>query len=227
LPIAEPMTVTTDYVLSAVAGALAAMLGTRDEGQSPRRWWAASFAAVSLAAMAGGTWHGWGRGMDAGPRAALWLATYALVGLGHLLILAGAVAAAARGRVRGLLLAAATLRYAVFVAAIARSADFRYVVYDYAGTLLGLLALAGWLARRGRPGASWIAAGVAVSLLGALVQRGRLAPAPAFNHNDLFHVVQAAGLWLYYRGGRLLQDAPRARHGGARGIMVAPPWEKR
>jgi len=38
------------------------------------------------------------------------------------------------------------------------------------------------------------------------VQHGRLAPHPAFNHNDLFHVIQTLGLWLFYAGGRTLAD---------------------
>jgi uncharacterized protein DUF6962 len=46
-----------------------------------------------------------------------------------------------------------------------------------------------------------------------VIQRGRLAPGPAFNHNDLFHVVQAAGLYLYYRAGRRLADAARGSPG--------------
>jgi hypothetical protein len=142
---------------------------------------------------------------------ALWLVTYVFVGLGNALILAGAAWAAARGGLRAALVAAVVLRFVVWFAFVARDPDFRYVVYDYAGTLLGLSALAAWLGARGKPGAPAIAAGVAVSLLGALVQRMRLAPGPAFNHNDLFHVIQAAGLYLYFRGGRRLVDADRTK----------------
>jgi hypothetical protein len=94
---------------------------------------------------------------------------------------------------------------------IAHEPDFRYVVYDYAGTLVGLLALAAWLGWRGRPGAGWIAGGVAVSLAGAVIQRARAAPCPGFNHNDLFHVIQAVGLYLYFQGGRRLEDADRRK----------------
>jgi hypothetical protein len=211
LTIAEPMTVLTDYGLAAVAGVLAAKLGRRAEGQAARRSWAASFAAVALAAIAGGTSHGWAPRMAPSSLSALWLVTYGLVGLGHLLILAGAAIAATRGGLRAALLVALVLRFAVWFAVIAGRPDFRYVVYDYAGTLLGLLVLAACLARWGRHGAGWIVAGVATSLVGAVIQRGRLAPSPAFNHNDLFHVVQAVGLYLYFRAGLLLTDAPRPR----------------
>lgn len=205
------MTVLTDYGLAATAAVLAARLMTRADGETARRLWAASFVAVALAAAAGGTWHGWSPRMTRPAADALWLVTYVFVGLGNALILAGAAWAAARGGLRAALVAAVVLRFVVWFAFVARDPDFRYVVYDYAGTLLGLSALAAWLGARGKPGAPAIAAGVAVSLLGALVQRMRLAPGPAFNHNDLFHVIQTAGLYLYFRGGRRLVDGDRTK----------------
>ena len=206
MPIAEPMTVLTDYGLAAVAGALGAILWKRAEHQGSRRLWAASFLAVAGAAAAGGTWHGFAPRMDAAAATALWRLTYGLVGLGNFLILAGAVVAAARVPARDWLIGAAALRFTVSFALLVLHPDFRYVVYDYAGTLVGLLVLAAWLARRGRPGAPAIVAGVAASRAGAAVQRLGLAPSAAFNHNDLFHVIQAVGLYLYGLAGRRLRD---------------------
>ena len=209
------MTVLTDYGLAAVAGALGARLWARSEGHACRRLWAWCFLSVGLAAAAGGTWHGWAPRMARPAADALWLVTYAFVGLGNVLILVGAVHAAARGSPRRALVAVLVLRFVVWLAFMARQPDLRYVVHDYAGMLAGLLFFAAWLARRGRPGAGWIAAGVAVSLIGAVVQRVRLAPSPAFNHNDLFHIVQAAGLYLYYRAGRRLRDATETAPAGS------------
>jgi hypothetical protein len=211
LAIAEPMTVLTDYGLAAVGGALALVLWARAESQICRKLWAGCFLAVALAAAAGGTWHGWAPRMASPTAGALWLVTYVFVGLGNVSILAGAAWAAARGRWRGALVGAVVARFVVWLAFMVRVPDFRYVIYDYAGTLLGLLALAACLAWRKRPGAGWIAAGVAVSLAGAVMQRGRLAPSPAFNHNDLFHVIQAVGLYLYFQGGRRLEDGDRTK----------------
>jgi len=205
--VAEPMTVLTDYGLVAVGGGLGATLLRRALGQASRRLWAASFLAVAAAAVVGGTSHGLAPRMSEAGVAALWRVTYGLVGLGNLFILAGAAVAAARGNLQVWLIAAALLRFVVSFAFIARQADFRYVVYDYVGTLLGLLVFAVHLLRRGRPGAPWIVAGVLASLAGAAVQQSGLDPSSVFNHNDLFHVIQAAGLYLYYRGGRLLRDA--------------------
>jgi hypothetical protein len=205
------MTVVTDYGLAAVGVALAVKLQARAEGHRSRRLWAACFLAVALAAVTGGTSHGWAPRMDQAARIALWRVTYGLVGLGNLFILAGAAAAATRAGLRAALIVALVARFAVWFAFISMRPDFRYVVYDYAGTLLGLLVLAAWLRRRGRPGAAWIAAGVLASLAGAAIQRAGLDPSPAFNHNDVFHVVQALGLYLYFRGGLVLADVERGR----------------
>jgi hypothetical protein len=60
--------------------------------------------------------------------------------------------------------------------------------------------------RRGRPGAGFVLGGVLASSAGALVQYLRLTPHPHFNDNDLFHVIQMAGVWLFFRAGLLLRD---------------------
>ena len=52
-----------------------------------------------------------------------------------------------------------------------------------------------------------ILAGVAVSLIAAGIQAGRLALHPHFNHNDLYHVVQIAAMLLYYAGAKRMRDA--------------------
>jgi hypothetical protein len=54
---------------------------------------------------------------------------------------------------------------------------------------------------------AWIVTGVAVSALGALVQASGLAPHRHFNHNDLYHVIQLAAMFLLYRGARRLTDS--------------------
>ena len=43
--------------------------------------------------------------------------------------------------------------------------------------------------------------------LGAVVQLGRIGQGRVFNHNDVFHVLQAIGIALYARGGRDLRRA--------------------
>jgi hypothetical protein len=49
-------------------------------------------------------------------------------------------------------------------------------------------------------------AGVMVSFAAAGVQQSGFALHQHFNHNDLYHVIQMAGVYLLYRGGRLLRS---------------------
>ena len=46
----------------------------------------------------------------------------------------------------------------------------------------------------------WMLAGVAVSVMGALVQASGFALHAHFNHNDLYHVIQIGAMFLFYRG---------------------------
>ncbi len=52
----------------------------------------------------------------------------------------------------------------------------------------------------------WLLAGVALSLVGLAIQQSSLGFGAGFNHNDIFHTLQIASLWLFYRGARRLED---------------------
>ena len=175
MPPGEFVTMLTDYVLALSGLGAAAWLWPRAAG-APGRWWAAAFAITGIAAVLGGTSHGYRPVLATSTHTLVWRLTYVAVGLANLCVLQGA--------------------------ALVVHGEFRYVLYDYAITLLGLLAFAAAQAARRRRGGGWVAAGVLVSLLGAVVQLGQIGVGRAFNHNDVFHVLQALGLVLYARGGR-------------------------
>jgi len=198
----------TDYLLAASAFAAAMWLWKTAAGAAGR-WWAVAFLATGVAAVLGGTSHGYAPVLDKQTHGLIWRLTYVTVGLANFCILYGAGLVAVPGRARRAVLAVLVVRLLVVAAALIALAQFRYVLYDYAITLAGLLGLAAALAARGQRGAAWVVAGVAASTLGALVQLGRIGQGRAFNHNDVFHVVQAIGIALYARGGRDL-GAPRA-----------------
>ena len=53
----------------------------------------------------------------------------------------------------------------------------------------------------------WLAGGIAVTLLGGMVQQTRFA-AGNFNHNDIYHLIQIVGLYLLFRCARTTRDRP-------------------
>lgn len=77
-----------------------------------------------------------------------------------------------------------------------------FVVYEGL-TMLFCLAVYAVLTVKGRPGASWMLAGVAITILAAGLQATRvvtLVPSLPLDHNGVFHLVQVPGLWCLRAG---------------------------
>lgn len=207
--ITEPMTMITDYLMGALAFVLAMRLvGDGSAGrQLSGRLWAAAFVMTAVAAFVGGTYHGFIQWMPGLAGRAMWKATLLATGLGSACLLVAAVVAAVAGPLRIALAGVVIAKLAFYIWTIATKDSFTLVIADY-GTALVAVVLAAWVIRPSglTPAAWWITAGVAVAVVAGLIQWARLAPHVHFNHNDLFHVVQMASLYLLYRGGLLLRD---------------------
>jgi hypothetical protein len=54
----------------------------------------------------------------------------------------------------------------------------------------------------------WIAAGIAVTAVGAIVQQTGFRHHSDFNHNDAFHVIQILGLYCFFKAATRLSDRP-------------------
>jgi hypothetical protein len=205
--LSEPSTVVTDVLLAAVALVLAVRLAAATSGAGARLL-AAAFVVVGASALAGAVVHGLTRQLGERRWRLLWRVTLLLAALVSALLLAGVAAAELRGPARVALLGAAVVKLAVVWLHTLRDADFRWIVLDSAGTLAAVAAVEGmaWVGRGavGAQAAPWILGGVALSVLGGLVQQARLALHRHLNHNDLYHLAQAAAIYLFFRGALLL-----------------------
>jgi hypothetical protein len=206
----EPVTMLTDYVLAAVAFLLARRM-RRGNPSRAASWWALAFEVTALAALAGGSVHGFGALLPRWLDRALWIGTVMSVGLAGALLLGGAIVAGVRpGRTRQLLLGLCGVKLAVYLAWVAVRPDFRWAVYDSlpAVALVLVFLVHRWM-REGSRQAGLGAIGLVVSLAGAVMQQSKLGIHPVwFNHNDLYHVIQAGALWLLHRAGLELRDRP-------------------
>lgn len=212
MSIAEPMTVATDYLLAIAATVWGVRLArhARASGQRNALWWACAFAAVAVSALVGGTYHGLAPQLAPAAARALWkLTLLAAGGIGFAMV-GAAVTATVHPPLRRPMLAAAALALAAYAAWSATHDDFLWVIVHSGGSMLVALALfaVAWVRRRA-PAAPWIAGAILVSFAAAAVQASGLAPHRHFNHNDLYHVIQLAGLYLFYRGALLARDAER------------------
>lgn len=205
---AEPTTVATDLALAAVAVVLAVLL-RRSAHPLPRSraLWVAAFLLTAVAASAGAWRHALFEATASLARRQLWLTTYLALGLTNLAFLAGLVRALLPGSAQRLALTALVVRCALFSALLLILPSPRLVIADSVISIVLILALSLYSLRTARDGASsWLLAGLGVSAAGALLQVLRVGPVGPFNHNDLFHVVQMGGLWLFYKAGGLFRD---------------------
>ena len=199
----------TDYLLAALGIWLGWRLvsGGREAGESSRVLWGASFLAMAMAAIAGGTAHGFAEVLGAVDGSWMWKLTTFSIGLASAAMLSAAVVARVTGAARVALLGLVVAKLAIYLAWMSVHDDFSFVVYDYVPSMLAVILL---LALPGRQaplaGAGWVAAGVAVSFAAAAVQHSGFSLHRHFNHNDIYHVIQMGGLYLVYRAGALLRD---------------------
>jgi hypothetical protein len=211
----ELHTVVTDTLMGTLAAALGVALLLQPgplllqpgppSRSLPTRLWAAAFLGFAVAALSGAAWHGFHVAL--GPRVSFWIwkVTVYAIGLFGLSAVTGSILASTEGRARAALLALMGTISAVYFVHMATHREFVYVLAFQAAAMTLLFSIHAHGAWKARDAASpWMIAGVLVSTLGAAAQAARLSPHPSFDHNDLFHVVQMVGSYLFFRGARLL-----------------------
>ncbi len=196
----EPMTLATDYALGLLCLALAVRL-FRAGRDASRLCWSGALAICAVSAFVGGTYHGFLPFLDESSANVLWTATLMAIGCAAFF---GTVATArahlvSNWRLRVELVA--VIQLAAYLFATTRTNEFLIAIVDYSISFGFVLIVHGVMWIRSRDAAAgWIVGGVLVSFLAAGIQAAGLAPHPNFNHNDLYHVVQMAGMWMLYRG---------------------------
>jgi len=190
----EPITAATD-VLLAVAAAWFAFLIVRASTDKAARLLAGALAATSLGALAGAAYH-------MARSSALWKVSALPIGVASYLFGSAVAVAYLSPPVQRIARIILGLQLAGYVLAVALSDDFVVVIADYATVMLAILVLC--LFRLGDLAARWIAVSVVISFAAAGVQMSAVRVG-LLNHNDLYHLVELAGLFCMYRGGRLLK----------------------
>jgi hypothetical protein len=205
--ISEPVTMITDYALGVVSAVLGWRLYRDAAGERARRCWALAFGAAAVSALLGGTHHGFASIMSAATYALSWKVTVLAIGVFSFGMMAGSIFATTRGTARTALLAVAAAQLLVYSAWMLVHDEYRYVVLDTAIAMAALTLLhGGSAASRGDEASRWMLAGVGVSAAAAAVQFLGIALHEHLNHNDLYHLIQLAGMVLFFKGGKLLRD---------------------
>ena len=192
----EPDVTLTDYALALECAVFCVLLLRGGGWDVLRRWWAVFFASVGLAALIGGTVHGFLPG-----NAALWTATMLTLGVTSL----------AGWYIGSLLLGMRWLRpvavvllgiYAGIVLFVNSTFVVAIAMYLPATVFLLLAMVARYATTRDRAAATGVV-GLLLTFAAAAVQQLRIGLHPVyFNHNALYHVIQFVALWMIFVAAR-------------------------
>jgi len=211
----------TDYGLAVVCALLGGLLWQRPRPPSSLGTrFAVFFAATALAALAGGTFHGFASDHQRLVGAALWRVTLLAVGLAAVAAWqAGGGLALAPRPARWLSLAAMLgfVAYAAVVLFLTQS--FAVAIANYLPAALFLLAAFGVSYRRtGARSALLGMLGVGLSLIGSGIQQTQISlPAAHVDHNALYHLIQVVAFVLMFQGARGAVPATGAGSSGRSG----------
>ncbi|WP_088892552.1 DUF6962 family protein [Leptolyngbya ohadii] len=213
--LAEPITTLTDYAIALEASFLAGGLLWKNERnfQRSRFFWGVAFGWVAVAAAAGGTCHGFAPILTLSLLNHLWHLMGYAIGCASFFMLLGTILSVVSGWLRWVVLGAIGSKSAIYFAQVGQYEQFVPVAIDYLSAILVVLVLQFWQLigelihqpKGQRESALWLCSGIVVSLAAGIILAFRMAIAP-FNHNDLYHLVQMVGLYLLYRGARVLKD---------------------
>jgi len=197
----EPDVALTDYLLALEAAVFAVLVWRGGVSENLRLAFTIFFGATALAAAAGGTVHGFFATGTTRLGVMLWRTT--LVALGLTAFAAWMIGArmllpeAPAYRVQVLAAITAAVYTVVVVAVYDR---FWIAIVHYLPPTLMMLAafLVAWFASGSRSAFAGLL-GMVLTLVAAIVQQRKLALHPTyFNHNALYHAIQAVALALIY-----------------------------
>ncbi|MFQ5760162.1 MAG: hypothetical protein ACE5HM_04215 [Acidiferrobacterales bacterium] len=204
----EPDVTLTDYGLAIECMVLAGLIYAYGVPRNVLRFWfVAFFVALGVAALIGGTFHGFfGNQSSLGPTV-LWPATLVAIGVAALALWSIGATLMFSERVANWVSWGALFAFAVYVLLILFSSrGFWIAIINYIPASMFLLVA--FLVVYSRTGMSYLLVGVGgifLTLIAATVQHTGISVHPRyFNHNALYHLIQAVALFLIYWTARVL-----------------------
>lgn len=191
----EPATLATDLLLAVLGGGLAWRLRKKvAPGNRAALWWCGALLAMAVSALIGGLYHGFAPNFPAAVDGIWWrlvLFLICVMGLTMAVSLIHEIRPRGGGWMR-----LVGVKFLLSVSAVMFWPDFRVAMADYGLAMLAWVAAA-LVLRRSWSG--WMLLGVGLSVLAGWVQQSGWGLSPGFNHNDVFHLIQALALVGFYR----------------------------
>lgn len=210
--ILEPDVALTDYGLTVECSVFALLLYRSQARQVVlRRWFVVFYGAVGTAALMGGTVHGFLPDLHSIVRQVFWRSSLLAIGVAALAIWILSARIHFSVPVSRIIAFAAALAFAGYAIIILFVVDRFWVAIAYylpASIFLLLVLFARYLHSFERR-LLLALSGVALTFVASAVQNFGIALHPTyFNHNALYHVIQAVALLLIFLGARWLVETP-------------------
>lgn len=206
--ISEPVTMFTDYLITLVAWSFSFRLYAAISAGRCQQAWAVAFLCIGCGALLGGTSHGFDLYLNDTWKNLIWKGTIYTIGFSMFFAVAGTIRAALnRGKLYSLFAVINVLAFLAYALWMATHDDFLFVIVYYVPAMLIIASMQLWALIQYRVNsAKWLLSGVIVTLMSAYIQQSDIDLHANFNHNDLYHVIQVAGLYLLFRGAAKLVD---------------------
>jgi len=160
--------------------------------------WISVFIMASLAAFLGGVYH-FSPGMMSEPRRRnVWKLTVTTIALAGCAVLIAAAAVSFAGILFQTFVVIAFIKLAVALYLLLRRDGYKPVMYDYGISLIVTAVF--YLVFIGGAAAVWITAGVALTIIGSVMQARGVKMSKYLDHNDLYHLVETVALVMMYAG---------------------------
>ncbi len=196
----------TDFLLASLAFFYAGALVARPAQPCSAAWyWRGAMFFLALAALLGGTDHGFVEpaGLARGP---IQRTTWVVLGLMTTAVLLTLGAQFLGPTPRRLLVGLAVAQLLAYLVAVVVVDSFLVVVVNYLPGILALLAFNVHGLWRGSGDGHWtIVLGILVLLLASTVQALRIDVFSPLDHDGLYHLISMPGVVLLYLGGRRMK----------------------
>ncbi len=201
----EPDVTLTDYGLALECALFTILLARYRRDGSLAPWFMLFFASIGVAALAGGTVHGFIPDKTSPAAAVLWILS--LLALGVTALGAWVIGARMQWSAAGArwVQVAAVIVFGMYgLAVLVLTQAFWIAIVNYVPATAFLLVVWTLAYRRSREGLMLLGViGLTLTFVAAGVQMGRIALHPVyFNHNALYHLVQAVALLMIFLGCR-------------------------
>lgn len=200
----EPDVALTDYGLALECAVFVFLLYRRSTSRRPlRTWFALFFGSIGVAALAGGTVHGFFLDVRTSGHAVLWPS--ALLAMGGAALSAWAIGARIqfspeRARLITMVAVMEFAGYCAFVLFVMPSFSIAIGHYLPAVVFLVIVFALAYRRTRVRP-VLFAVLGLLLTLLASGLQQGRVVVHPTyFDHNALYHLIEAVALYLIFSG---------------------------